>query len=47
MQDPLKLNYSATALDSLSVIAIPTPIDGMGATFMGTPPLASLNRSKI
>ena len=47
MQDPPKLYYLAAALNSLSFIAAPTPIDGIGATFMGTPPFASLIRSKI
>ena len=47
MQDPPKLHYFATALLSLSFIAAPTPFDGIGATFIGTPPLASLIRSKI
>ena len=47
MRDPPKLSYFATALNSRSFIAAPTPIDGIGATFMGTPPFALLIRSKI
>ena len=47
MLDPPKFHYLAAALISLSFIAAPTPIDGIGATFIGIPPLASLNRSKI
>ena len=47
MRDPPKLYYFATALNNLSFIAAPTPVDGIGATFMGTPPLALLIRSKI
>ena len=47
MQDLPDLYYLSAARVNLSFIAAPTPVVGIGATFIGIPPLALLKRSNL
>ena len=47
MRDLPDLHYLFAARVNLSFIAAPTPFDGIGATFIGIPPLALLKRSNL